>query len=161
MKIYNDDNRLKISFKLNDELLQKQVKPRQLLSDFLRFDCGMTGTHVGCEHGICGSCTVKIDGLTARSCLKFAVQLDGKKVETVESFKEKPETRNILEKFKAHHSLQCGFCTPGMVMSAIDLLNHKKNPSDKEIRDWLEGNICRCTGYQNIVAAVKEAASKM
>jgi len=132
------------------------IPARLLASDFLRDYLDLTGTHVGCEHGICGSCTIKIDGLTARSCLKFAVQLDGRKVETVESFKEKPETRIILEKFKAHHSLQCGFCTPGFLMIIDELLKSKIKFSENEIREALSGNLCRCTGYENIIKAAKE-----
>ena len=118
-------NEIQLKTTINGIEYDLTVPARLLASDFLRDNLNLTGTHVGCEHGICGSCTIKIDGLTARSCLKFAVQLDGKKVETVESFKEKPETRNILEKFKAHHSLQCGFCTPGFLMVIDELLKSK------------------------------------
>ena len=132
------------------------VPTRLLASDFLRDSLNLTGTHVGCEHGICGSCTIKIDGLTARSCLKFAIQLDGKQVETIESFQKKKDTKNILEKFKANHSLQCGFCTPGFLMIVDELLKNKIKYSDNEIREALSGNLCRCTGYENIVKAAKQ-----
>ena len=131
------------------------VPSRLLASDFLRDNLNLTGTHVGCEHGICGSCTIKIDGLTARSCLKFAVQLDGKKVETVENFQKNKETKNILKKFKENHSLQCGFCTPGFLMIIDEMLTKRIKYSENEIREALSGNLCRCTGYENIVKAAK------
>ena len=149
-------NKFKIETIVNDKKYTKIIEPRLLASDFIRDNLNLTGTHVGCEHGVCGSCTIKIDGVTSRSCLKFAVQLHGKKVETVESFKEKPETRNILEKFKAHHSLQCGFCTPGFLMIIDELLKSKIKFSENEIREALSGNLCRCTGYENIVKAANE-----
>ena len=149
-------NKSEITITVNGERFNEVVEPRMLASDFIREQLKLPGTHVGCEHGICGSCTIKIDGFTARSCLKFAVQLDGKKVETVESFKEKPETRNILEKFKAHHSLQCGFCTPGFLMIIDELLKSKIKFSENEIREALSGNLCRCTGYENIIKAANE-----
>ena len=149
-------NEIQLKTTINGIEYDLTVPARLLASDFLRDNLNLTGTHVGCEHGICGSCTIKIDGLTARSCLKFAVQLDGKKVETVESFKEKPETRNILEKFKANHSLQCGFCTPGFLMIIDELLKSKIKFSENEIREALSGNLCRCTGYENIIKAANE-----
>lgn len=132
------------------------VPARLLASDFLRDNLDLTGTHVGCEHGICGSCTIKIDGLTARSCLKFAIQLDGKKVETIESFQENKKTKRILEKFNENHSLQCGFCTPGFLMVIDELLKNKIKYSDTEIKEALSGNLCRCTGYENIFKAAKQ-----
>ena len=132
------------------------VPYRLLASDFLRDNLNLNGTHVGCEHGVCGSCTIKINGLTARSCLKFAIQLDGKKVETIESFQEKKETREILEKFKANHSLQCGFCTPGFLMIIDELLKDNIRYSENDIREALSGNLCRCTGYENIIKAAKQ-----
>ena len=132
------------------------VPYRLLASDFLRDNLNLNGTHVGCEHGVCGSCTIKINGLTARSCLKFAIQLDGKKVETIESFQEKKETREILEKFKANHSLQCGFCTPGFLMIIDELLKDNIRYSENDIREALSGNLCRCTGYKNIIKAAKQ-----
>jgi len=132
------------------------VPYRLLASDFLRDNLNLNGTHIGCEHGVCGSCTIKINGLTARSCLKFAIQLDGKKVETIESFQEKKETREILEKFKANHSLQCGFCTPGFLMIIDELLKDNIRYSENDIREALSGNLCRCTGYKNIIKAAKQ-----
>ena len=132
------------------------VPYRLLASDFLRDNLNLNGTHVGCEHGVCGSCTIKINGLTARSCLKFAIQLDGKNVETIESFKENRETRVILEKFKANHSLQCGFCTPGFLMIIDELLKDNIRYSENDIREALSGNLCRCTGYENIIKAAKQ-----
>ena len=149
-------NETKLKTTINGIEYNLLIPSRLLASDFLRDNLNLTGTHVGCEHGICGSCTIKIDGLTARSCLKFAVQLDGKKVETVESFNEKPETRNILDKFKTHHSLQCGFCTPGFLMIIDELLKSKIKFSENEIREALSGNLCRCTGYKNIIKAANE-----
>ncbi|HVC72649.1 MAG TPA: (2Fe-2S)-binding protein, partial [Mycobacteriales bacterium] len=130
--------------------------PRLLLSDFLRHSLGLTGTHVGCEHGVCGACTVRLDGVAVRSCLLFAVQVDGAEVQTVEGLDWGP----LQEAFRANHALQCGFCTPGMIMASVDLLKHNPAPSDEEIRHGLEGNLCRCTGYQNIVRAVRQAADK-
>ena len=132
------------------------VPYRLLASDFLRDNLNLNGTHIGCEHGVCGSCTIKINGLTARSCLKFAIQLDGKKVETIESFQENKETRKILEKFKANHSLQCGFCTPGFLMIIDELLKDNIRYSENDIREALSGNLYRCTGYENIIKAAKQ-----
>ena len=132
------------------------IPARLLASDFLRDNLDLTGTHVGCEHGICGSCTIKIDGLTARSCLKFAIQLNGKKVETIESFQKNKETKKIIETFKENHSLQCGFCTPGFLMVIDELLKNKIKYSDTEIKEALSGNLCRCTGYENIFKAAKQ-----
>ena len=132
-----------------------------MLSDFLRDKLLLTGTHVGCDTSQCGACVVHLDGNSIKSCTAFAADLDGSKITTIEGLVKNGKMHPMQEAFKKMHGLQCGFCTPGMVMSAIDLLQNNKNPSDTEIRDWLEGNICRCTGYQNIVAAVKEAASKM
>ena len=161
MKLYNSKNKINIKFKLNDEIIEKEVEPRLLLSDFLRYNCGQTGTHVGCEHGICGACTILFNEQPIRSCLMLAAQIRDSEIFTIEGVANDSKYNDLREAFKKHHGLQCGFCTPGMVMSIVDLLKNKKNPSDQEIRDWLKGNICRCTGYQNIVAAVKEAASKM
>ncbi len=121
----------------------------------------LTGTHVGCDTSQCGACVVLVDGKSVKSCTLFAADIDGTKITTIEGLANNGKLHPIQEAFKKNHGLQCGFCTPGMVMSTVDLLKNKKNPSDQEIRDWLKGNICRCTGYQNIVAAVKEAASKM
>ncbi len=142
------------------------VPVRRLLSDALRHDLGLTGTHVGCEHGVCGACTVLVDGAPVRSCLVLAVQVDGAAVTTVEGLaREDAQGGQVLhpvqEAFREHHGLQCGFCTPGMIMTAVDLLKHNANPSEKEVREWLEGNLCRCTGYHNIVKAIMAAATNM
>ena len=136
------------------------VEPRLLLADFLRENLDLTGTHVGCEHGICGACTILMNGDSVRSCLTFAVQADGTKIETVESLGDIDALGPLQEAFREKHALQCGFCTPGMLMTATDMLRKYKLETDDDIRDGLSGNICRCTGYQNIVAAVRSAADK-
>ena len=151
----------KINLEINGKKVTKEVADHTVLSVFLREILNLTGTHVGCDTSQCGACVVHVDGKSIKSCTALAADLDGSKVTTIEGLVTNGKMHPMQEAFKKQHGLQCGFCTPGMVMSAIDLLNHKKNPSDQEIRDWLEGNICRCTGYQNIVAAVKEAATKM
>ena len=140
---------------------ERVVESRLLLSDFLRESVGLTGTHVGCEHGICGCCTVMVDGLTVRSCLMFAVQADGAKVTTIEGLADGGKLHPLQEAFWEHHGLQCGFCTPGMLFSALELLNENPRPTDQEIREGISGTICRCTGYYQIVQAVKAAAQKM
>jgi len=151
----------KVNLEVNGKKVSKEVADHTVLSVFLREVLNLTGTHVGCDTSQCGACVVHVDGKSIKSCTALATDLDGSKVTTIEGLVKNGKMHPMQEAFKKEHGLQCGFCTPGMVMSAIDLLNHNKNPSDKEIRDWLEGNICRCTGYQNIVAAVKEAATKM
>jgi len=136
------------------------VEPRLLLSDFLRDTLGLTGTHVGCEHGVCGACTVVMNGDSIRSCLTLAVQANGAEITTVEGLGT-PEALNVLQaQFREHHGLQCGFCTPGMLMTGEDLLRKYPLASDEEIREGLSGNLCRCTGYQNIVAAIRSAAAR-
>jgi len=136
------------------------VEPRLLLSDFLRDTLGLTGTHVGCEHGVCGACTVLMNGDSIRSCLTLAVQANGAEITTVEGLGT-PEALNVLQaQFREHHGLQCGFCTPGMLMTGEDLLRKYPLASDEEIREGLSGNLCRCTGYQNIVAAIRSAAAR-
>ena len=136
------------------------VEPRMLLSDFLRDLLGLTGTHVGCEHGVCGACTVLVNGDSARSCLMLAVQANGAEIVTVEGLGS-PEELNVLQaQFREHHGLQCGFCTPGMLMTGEDLLRKYPLATDEDIREGLSGNLCRCTGYQNIVAAIRSAAAK-
>ena len=137
-----------------------EVEPRLLLADFLRENLDLTGTHVGCEHGICGACTVLMNGDSVRSCLTFAVQADGAEIETVESLGEIDALGPLQQAFREHHALQCGFYTPGMLMTATDMLRKYPLETDDDIRDGLSGNICRCTGYQNIVAAVRSAADK-
>ena len=151
----------RVSLEVNGKKVSKEAPDHTLLSFFLRDILNLTGTHVGCDTSQCGACVVHVDGKSIKSCTAFAADLDGSKVTTIEGLAQNGKMHPMQEAFKKKHGLQCGFCTPGMVMSAIDLLKNNKNPSDAEIRDWLEGNICRCTGYQNIVAAVKEAASKM
>jgi len=151
----------RVSLVINGKKVSREIEERTLLSSLLRDILSLTGTHVGCDTSQCGACVVLVDGKSVKSCTLFAADIDGSKITTIEGLANNGKLHPIQEAFKKHHGLQCGFCTPGMVMSAVDLLKNKKNPSDQEIRDWLKGNICRCTGYQNIVAAVKEAASKM
>ena len=151
----------KVSVEVNGKKVTKEIQDHTILSVFIRENLNLTGTHVGCDTSQCGACVVHVDGKSIKSCTALAADLDGSKITTIEGLTTNGKMHPMQEAFKKLHGLQCGFCTPGMVMSAIDLLKNKKNPSDTEIRDWLEGNICRCTGYQNIVAAVKEAASKM
>ena len=134
---------------------ERSVEPRLLLSDFLRQELGLTGTHVGCEHGVCGACTVLLDGAAIRSCLVFAVQVDGREVTTVEGISDGAALHPLQQAFHEAHALQCGFCTPGFLMSLIPWLREHPNPDEPEIREALSGNLCRCTGYANIVAAVQ------
>ena len=151
----------KVSLEVNGKKIDKEIPDHTILSVLLRDILNLTGTHIGCDTSQCGACVVHVDGKSIKSCTAFAADLNGSKITTIEGLAKNGKMHPMQEAFKKMHGLQCGFCTPGMVMSAIDLLKNNKNPSDTEIRDWLEGNICRCTGYQNIVAAVKEAASKM
>jgi aerobic carbon-monoxide dehydrogenase small subunit len=151
----------KVTLVVNGKKVSKEVSDHTILSVFLRDHLNLTGTHVGCDTSQCGACVVHVDGKSIKSCTALAADINGSKVTTIEGLVQNGKMHPMQEAFKKMHGLQCGFCTPGMVMSAIDLLKNKKNPSDTEIREWLEGNICRCTGYQNIVAAVKEAATKM
>jgi aerobic-type carbon monoxide dehydrogenase small subunit (CoxS/CutS family) len=144
-----------ITVTVNGSVHRAAVEPRLLLADFLRHTLGLTGTHVGCEHGVCGACTVLVDGDSARSCLMFAVQADGRHVETVESLGRIGQMNVLQESFHAHHALQCGFCTPGMLMTATDLLRKYPLATDAQIRVGLSGNLCRCTGYQHIVNAIR------
>ena len=134
------------------------VEPRRTLADFLREDCRLTGTHLGCEHGVCGACTVLLDGRAVRSCLVFAVQVDGGEVTTIEGLASDGELTPVQAAFEAEHGLQCGFCTPGFVVSVTALLEQHPDPTDAEIREGLSGNLCRCTGYQGIVRAVRVVA---
>ena len=149
-----------VSMTVNGEPVQELVEPRLLLADFLREVLGLTGTHIGCEHGVCGACTILVNGDSVRSCLTFAVQAEGATVETVESLGSVGALNDLQQAFREHHALQCGFCTPGMLMTATDALRKKPLASDGEIRDALSGNICRCTGYQNIVSAVRAMVAK-
>ena len=151
----------KVTIEINGKKISRDIADQTILSEFLRDHLNLTGTHVGCDTSQCGACVVHVDGKSLKSCTTLVADVDGAKVTTIEGLTKNGKMHPMQEAFKKLHGLQCGFCTPGMVMSAIDLLQNKKNPTDTEIRDWLEGNICRCTGYQNIVAAVKEAATKM
>lgn len=149
-----------IALTLNGKPASGYAEPRMLLSDFLRQELGVTGTHVGCEHGVCGACTVHLDGIAVRSCLTLAVQAEGRRVDTVESLEgEAGALHPIQESFRRHHALQCGFCTPGILMSLADFLGRKKNPDEKAMREMLGGHLCRCTGYTPVVSAGLEAAA--
>ncbi len=151
-----------ITVRVNGVDYQRQVEPRLLLSDFIRHDLNLTGTHVGCEHGVCGSCTILFDGQPIRSCLLFAVQAYGHNILTVEGLAPDPDHLHpIQEAFHEAHALQCGFCTPGFVMTLKPFLEENENPSDEEIREAISGNLCRCTGYDHIVDAVHIAAERM
>jgi carbon-monoxide dehydrogenase small subunit len=151
-----------VTITVNEKEYKREVEPRLLLSDFLRHELGLTGTHVGCEHGVCGACTILFDGESARSCLIFAVQADGHHIATVEDLaKDKDDLHPIQQAFWEAHGLQCGYCTPGILMTLVPFLKQNPNPTEDEIRHALSGNLCRCTGYQHIVDAVKLAAEKM
>ncbi len=149
----------RINVTVNGEGREAEVEPRLLLVEFIRDHLGLTGTHVGCDTSQCGACTVHLDGASVKSCTVFAVQADGHEVTTIEGLAGKGELHPLQAGFKEEHGLQCGFCTPGMIMAAADLLNHNADPSEAEIRHALEGNLCRCTGYHNIVRAVRHAAA--
>ena len=138
-----------------------RVEPRKTLVDAIRDDCGQTGTHIGCEHGVCGTCTVILDGEAVRSCLMFAVQADGKPIRTVEGLGTPDKLHPLQQAFITHHGLQCGFCTPGVLLAAVDLLDVQPHPTEAEVRDAMSGNLCRCTGYEGIVAAVLQAAEEL
>ena len=150
-----------VSLTVNGETAEAEVEPRLKLSDFLRNHCGLRGVRVGCEHGVCGACTVSLDGDIVKSCLVYAVQADGREIGTVEGLAEGGELGPVQRAFHEEHALQCGFCTSGFVMATRDLLERNPDPSDKEIRKGLADNICRCTGYQNIYEAVHRAAEEM
>jgi 2-furoyl-CoA dehydrogenase 2Fe-2S iron sulfur subunit len=153
---------LRVSVVVNGTAYEREVEPRRMLGDFLRHDLNLTGTHYGCEHGVCGACTVLLDGRTARACLTLAVQVDGHVLTTVEGLAHADGTLNELQKaFSECHALQCGFCTPGMLMTLTELLNETDSPSEAEIREAITGNLCRCTGYQPIVAAALLAAQRI
>ncbi len=150
-----------LSLTVNGRRIERSVEPRLLLSDFLRHDVELTGTHVGCEHGVCGACTVLVDGEAVRSCLMFAVQAEAARVDTVESLGSEHALHPLQEAFRDAHALQCGFCTPGMLMTLVPFLRDHPSPGELEIRHALSGNLCRCTGYANIVKAVALAAERM
>jgi len=147
-----------ITLKVNGLEQTATIEPRRSLVDFIRHDLGLVGTHVGCEHGVCGACTVLLDGRTVRSCLLFAAQTDGSEVTTIEGIGMHEGLHPLQQAFRRHHALQCGFCTPGMILAAIELLRENADPSDEEIRVALSGNLCMCTGYVNIVRAVRAVA---
>jgi carbon-monoxide dehydrogenase small subunit len=150
--------KIAITTKINGVERTAAVEPRRSLVDFLRHDLGLVGTHVGCEHGVCGACTIMLDGRTVRSCLLFAAQVDGAEVTTIEGIGTDEALHPLQAAFQQHHALQCGFCTPGMILAALELLRDNPIPSDEEIRVGLGGNLCMCTGYVNIVRAVSAAA---
>ena len=150
-----------VTVAVNGTQYERAVEPRLLLSDFLRHDLGLTGTHVGCEHGVCGACTILLDGQPVRSCLMFAVQSDGHEILTIEGLGTPDNLHPLQEAFWEAHGVQCGFCTPGLLMTLVPFLKENPNPTEPEIRQAISGNLCRCTGYQHIVDAVKLAAERM
>ena len=156
------ETKARVTLALNGQKVSGDAESRTLLTDFLRHEIGLTGTHVGCEHGVCGCCTVLIDGVAARGCLTLAMQIDGRTVETVESLAGPDGKLNTLQSaFREHHALQCGFCTPGILMSFTDFLKRKPDPTEAEVREVLGGHICRCTGYQGLINAVMDAARRI
>jgi 2-furoyl-CoA dehydrogenase 2Fe-2S iron sulfur subunit len=155
-----ENQKQQVNFTLNGREVGGSAEPRKLLSDFLRQEMALTGVHVSCEHGICGCCTVRIDGKAVRSCLTLAVQADGRRVDTVESLAQGGELSDLQKAFRRHHGLQCGFCTPGILMSVEAFLEIHPKPNEEEIRDMLSGHICRCTGYTGMVRAIKEVVER-
>ena len=151
----------KVSLRVNGALYEREVDPRLTLGDFLRHEIGLTGTHLGCEHGVCGACTVLINGRSGRSCLAFAVQEDGSEITTVEGLSDNGELNPLQQAFHDHHALQCGFCTPGMLTTITELLRDNPSPSETEVRETITGNLCRCTGYSAIVEATLDAAKRL
>ncbi len=157
----NRDERQRVAVTLNGKEVSGLTEPRMLLSDFLRQILSTNSVHVGCEHGVCGACTVRIDGRAVRSCLMFAVQVDGRRIDTAAGLADDSGELNALQTaFKKHHALQCGYCTPGILMSVTDFLERNPNPTENEIKDMLSGHICRCTGYVGIMRAVLEVSSE-
>jgi carbon-monoxide dehydrogenase small subunit len=150
-----------VSMTVNGQAVTREVEPRTLLVEFLRQHLDLTGTHVGCDTSQCGACVVHLNGQSVKSCTMLAVQAEGAQVTTIEGLAKDGQLHPMQAAFREHHGLQCGFCTPGMIMSAIDLVQRKPDPSEQEIREWLEGNLCRCTGYHNIVKAISAAADSM
>jgi carbon-monoxide dehydrogenase small subunit len=150
-----------VSINVNGQVYERQVEARMLLSDFLRHEIGLLGTHVGCEHGICGACTILFDGEAVRSCLMFAVQASGHEIRTVESLGTPEKLHPLQQAFTEKHALQCGFCTPGFLMTLVPFLEEHPHPTDEEVREAIDGNICRCTGYEKIIEAAQEASKKM
>ncbi|HML13802.1 MAG TPA: (2Fe-2S)-binding protein [Xanthobacteraceae bacterium] len=154
-------DRRAITLVINGKDYRVTVEPRRTLVDVIRDDCGQTGTHIGCEHGVCGACTVLIDGEPVRACLMFAVQADGRRIRTVEGLQLGDELHPLQRAFMRHHALQCGFCTPGFLMLAVGILEKRPDLDDEELVEMLSANLCRCTGYENIVKAVRAAAAEM
>ncbi len=156
------DIRHRVRLTVNGRNVEAYAEPRMLLSDFLRHELALTGTHVGCEHGVCGACTIQIDGVPARSCLTLAVQADGADIRTVEGLAPEPGRLSVLqEAFRRHHALQCGFCTAGILMSLDAFLSKQADPTEDELREFLSGHLCRCTGYVPILAAAADAAKRL
>ena len=153
------DDTVAVLLTVNGTAVSRRIEPRQSLVDFLRYELELTGSHVGCEHGVCGACSVRVDGAVVRGCLMLAVQCDGSRVETIEGVAASGEARDLQQGFAIENALQCGFCTPGMLLTAQDLLTRRPDPSPEEIREALSGNYCRCTGYHAIVAAVRRTAT--
>jgi carbon-monoxide dehydrogenase small subunit len=150
-----------VAMTVNGKAVSGEVEPRTLLVEFLRQNLGLTGTHVGCDTSQCGACVVHLDGASVKSCTMLAVQAQGRAVTTIEGLARDGQLHPMQAAFREHHALQCGFCTPGMIMSAIDLVQRNPDPGEREVREWLEGNLCRCTGYHNIVKAIMAAAAEM
>jgi aerobic carbon-monoxide dehydrogenase small subunit len=150
-----------VSMTVNGQAVTREVEPRTLLVEFLRQHLDLTGTHVGCDTSQCGACVIHVDGESVKSCTMLAVQAQGAQIMTIEGLAKNGELHPMQAAFREHHGLQCGFCTPGMIMSAVDLVKRNPDPSEQEIREWLEGNLCRCTGYHNIVKAIRAAAADM
>jgi carbon-monoxide dehydrogenase small subunit len=156
----NGSDRAPLSLRVNGQTHMVFAEPRRLLSDVLREDCGLTGTHVGCEHGVCGACTILVDGAPSRSCLIYAVQAQGREITTIEAFAADGNLSPVQQALHEEHGLQCGFCTPGIVVTMEAWLKDNPEPTDAEIREALSGNLCRCTGYHNIVTAIAKAARR-
>ena len=162
MRLMKQGERHRVQFTLNGESVEGHAEPRMLLTDFIRHEIGATGTHVGCEHGICGACTIRVDGNAVRGCLMLAVQANGKRIDTIEGLAAKDGTLSPLQQaFHRNFALQCGYCTPGFLMTLADYLGRHKNPTEQDIRLALSGNMCRCTGYAEIVNAALEAAKEI
>lgn len=151
---------VEVRMRINGKVYVERVEPRKLLSDFLREDCGLTGTHIGCEHGVCGACTVLVNGAAVRSCLMFAVQAEGSEIMTVEGLAKDGQPHPLQTAFSECHALQCGFCTPGILMSAVEFLVTHLTPTAEQIREMLSGHLCRCTGYKGIVEAIETVANR-
>ncbi|MBU8729802.1 (2Fe-2S)-binding protein [Cytobacillus oceanisediminis] len=157
MSNLSTEQKMNVSLSINGREVEAEAEPRKLLSDFIREDLGLTGTHVGCEHGVCGSCTVLYNGAAVRSCLMFAVQANGSYIQTIEGLTENGEQHVLQQTFTECHGLQCGFCTPGILMSSLEMLNSGEEPTKQEIKEMLSGHLCRCTGYTGIIEAIERA----